>query len=174
MIIAFLILISLLLPLPVMAESAEQNSNSGKVQLTVDGDVVYLSTTTNDASDDKQTSDDESIDQVEKNPSSALSEQEIQLPQGFAQDFSQFMNSVLSLVMIISALLVFLVLILASFQWITSGGDKGKTDAARNRMTSAVIGIIIVSASYAVLTLVLRFLGFADINDVFNHMQTIN
>jgi hypothetical protein len=87
---------------------------------------------------------------------------------GFATDFGGLINGVLSFVMVIAALLVFLYLIWGGIEWITSGGDKGKTEAARNKITSAIIGLIVVAASYAVLTLALNFLGFSDLNDVFN------
>jgi hypothetical protein len=86
--------------------------------------------------------------------------------QGFATDFGRLINAVLSFVMVIAALLVFLYLIWGGIEWITSGGDKGKTESARNKITSAVIGLIVVAASYAILTLALNFLGFSDLNDV--------
>jgi len=86
---------------------------------------------------------------------------------GFATDFGGLINGVLSFVMVIAALLVFLYLILGGIEWITSGGDKGKTESARNKITSAIIGLVVVAASYAILTLALNFLGFTDLNDVF-------
>lgn len=86
-------------------------------------------------------------------------------PKGFATDFGALLNSVLTIVMVIAALLVFFYLILGGIEWITSGGEKGKTEAARNKITAAVVGIIILAASYAIFSLVLRFLGFANVND---------
>ncbi len=92
---------------------------------------------------------------------------------GFATDFGSLLNAVLSFVMVIAALLVFLYLIWGGIEWITSGGDKGQTEKARNKITAAVIGLIILAASYAILTLVLRFLGFQNLNDVLNNPTTI-
>ncbi|MBT4124107.1 MAG: hypothetical protein HN981_02680 [Candidatus Pacebacteria bacterium] len=86
---------------------------------------------------------------------------------GFATDFGGMINGLLSFVMVIAALLVFMYLIWGGIEWITSGGDKGKTESARNKITSAIIGLVVVAASYAVLTLALNFLGFTDLNDVF-------
>ena len=80
--------------------------------------------------------------------------------QGFATDLGSLINSVLNLVMIIALLLVFLYLILGGIQWITSGGDKGKTEEARNKITAAVIGIIILAAAYALVQFVAYVLGF--------------
>lgn len=93
--------------------------------------------------------------------------------EGFATDFGKLINGVLSFVMVVAALLVFLYLIWGGIEWITSGGDKGKTETARNKITSAVIGLVVVAASYAILTLALNFLGFSDLNDVFR-TRTIN
>lgn len=60
---------------------------------------------------------------------------------------------------LISALAVLLYLILGGFQWLTSGGDKGKTEQARNKITSALIGLLIVIASWAIFNLILQFFG---------------
>lgn len=104
----------------------------------------------------------------------AITAQTITPPKGFAVDISAFINSILTLVFVISALLVFGSLIWGGFQWLTSGGDKGKTEAAKNRIIAAVVGIVILAASYALLTIVLRFLGFSDLNDVLTNVGTIN
>ncbi|MCB9801833.1 MAG: hypothetical protein H6774_01970 [Pseudomonadales bacterium] len=61
--------------------------------------------------------------------------------------------------MAIAALLVFVYLIWGGIEWITSGGDKGKTESARNKITAAIIGLIILAASYALLRIALEFIG---------------
>ncbi|MCL4208728.1 hypothetical protein KJZ63_03825 [Patescibacteria group bacterium] len=76
------------------------------------------------------------------------------------------MNKALQFVLVIAALLVFLYLIWGGIEWITSGGDKGKTESARNKITAAVIGLIVVAASFAILQLALTFLGVGNINEV--------
>lgn len=91
--------------------------------------------------------------------------------QGFFSDIGVLINGLLSFVMVIAALLVFMYLIWGGIEWITSGGDKGKTESARNKITAAVIGLIVLAASYAILLLVLSFLGFDGLNDVFENIQ---
>lgn len=49
--------------------------------------------------------------------------------------------------------------LLGGFEWITSGGDKAKLQSARDKITNALIGMIIVGASWAIMTLVGGFLG---------------
>lgn len=87
---------------------------------------------------------------------------------GYATDFGVLFSSILNIVMLIAALLVFGFLIMGGIEWITSGGDKGKTESARNKITSAIVGLLVVAASYALVTLVVRFLGFNSFNDIFN------
>jgi len=90
---------------------------------------------------------------------------------GFATDIGSLINGALSFIMVIAALLVFLYLILGGIEWITSGGDKGKTEKARNKITAAVIGLIILAASYAILLIILNFLGFGNLGDVFSNVK---
>lgn len=93
---------------------------------------------------------------------------DIVLPEGFFRSFSELFNGLLQLVFVIAALLVFFYLILGAFRWITSGGDKGKTQAAQSTIVAAVVGIIILAASYAVLIIVLNFLGYSSLEELIN------
>jgi len=89
--------------------------------------------------------------------------------QGYASSMGSLISSILNLVMLVAALLVFMYLILGGIEWITSGGDKSKTEGARNKITAAIIGLIVLAASYALLQLALTFLGFTDgIQGLFN------
>lgn len=101
-------------------------------------------------------------------PGKAKAATTITTPTGFFTDFGTFISSLLNLVMVIAALLVFVYLIWGGIDWITAGTDKGKTDGARTKITNAVIGLIVLAASYAILTLVLNFLNYDDLNDVIN------
>lgn len=92
----------------------------------------------------------------------------VQKPEGFAANIGVVINAVLSFVMVIAALLVLMYLIWGGIEWITSGGDKGKTESARNKITAAVIGLIVLAAAYAIFLLVIRFLGFESTDDLFN------
>lgn len=96
----------------------------------------------------------------------------IETPTGFFSDIGTLLSGLLNIVIIIAALLVFVYLILGGIEWITSGGDKGKTESARNKITSAIIGLIVLAASWAILTIVLNFLGYTNLQDVLN--QNIN
>lgn len=61
--------------------------------------------------------------------------------------------------LLISALLVFAFLIWGGIQWITSGGDKGKTQEARDRITAALVGLAVVASAWAIMMIIQYFFG---------------
>lgn len=131
-----------------------------------DGDILFLTTTeaTNSANTTKTTTQQSFI---------SLEKSWITIPKGFATDVGTLLNAILSFVMLLGSLLVFTQLILAGLYWITSGGDKGKVDAARQRLMAAIIGLIILASSFAILTIGLNFLGFESLDEVFKNTKTI-
>lgn len=70
----------------------------------------------------------------------------------------------IGLVFIISSLIFFFILVFGGVKWITSGGDEKKVAAARASITSALVGLAIVFAAWAIMTLLGKALGF----DIFN------
>ena len=50
-------------------------------------------------------------------------------------------------------------LVIGGVRWITSGGDKAQTESARNQITAAIIGLIVVFAAWAVANLIELFFG---------------
>jgi len=70
-------------------------------------------------------------------------------------------SAIVSALLVIAALLAFLYLVLGGIQWITSGGDKSGMEAARNKITQAIVGLVIVAAAYAIMILISNFLGIS-------------
>lgn len=84
----------------------------------------------------------------------------VEQPEGFAiTDLGEMIRSLISLVLIIAGILVFVFLVWGGIQWIMSGGDKAKTEEARNRITAALVGLAIVAAAWAIMQLVSYFFG---------------
>ena len=73
--------------------------------------------------------------------------------------FYQILGGILRFMMILGAVLVLINLLQAAIAWISSGGDSSKVEEARGRMTDAVIGLVILSSSYAIWLLIKNFLG---------------
>ena len=80
------------------------------------------------------------------------------------ENIGKLISSLVGVLLIISALLAFFYLILGGIQWITSGGDKAGMEAARNKITHAIVGLVIVGAAWAIMILVQNFLGITVIS----------
>ena len=63
------------------------------------------------------------------------------------------------LVVIVAAIIFFFILVIGGIRWIASGGDKAQTEAARNQITAALVGLVIVFAAWAILALIKTFFG---------------
>ncbi|MCJ7827984.1 pilin, partial [Patescibacteria group bacterium] len=63
-------------------------------------------------------------------------------------------SGLLTLAFVLAAIVAFAFLVLGGIQWITSGGDKTKTESARNMITAALVGLLIVFAAWAILSLI--------------------
>lgn len=74
-------------------------------------------------------------------------------------DFGDFVSSVLNVILIIASIATLLYLVWGGLNWIMAGGDKTKVEEARNRITNAVIGLLIVAASWAIFLFINWFLG---------------
>ncbi len=68
-------------------------------------------------------------------------------------------GSIITAVMAIAVLAAFIFIVMGAFEWITSGGEKGNVEKARNKITGAIIGLIILAATFVIIILVQNFLG---------------
>src|SRR3989338_5048989 len=73
-------------------------------------------------------------------------------------------SAIIILVLIVAALVFFFMLVWGGIKYITSGGDKAKTEAARSQITAALIGLVIVFAAWAIINLVNLFFGINILN----------
>jgi len=74
-------------------------------------------------------------------------------------DIGKLISSAISVAFIVAGILTFVFLVIGGIEWLTSGGDKTKTEGARNRITAALVGLAIVAASYAIMRLISYFFG---------------
>ena len=78
---------------------------------------------------------------------------------GSDRSFAEWMSKLFNGVLVVGALLVLIYLLWGAIGWVTAGGDKGKIESARNKMTQAIIGLIVLASTIALYTLVQKFLG---------------
>lgn len=73
--------------------------------------------------------------------------------------FGGIVSAGIQLLLVIAAIVFFFILVLGGVKWITSGGDKAKTEGARNQITAALVGLVIVFAAWAIIQLIETFFG---------------
>ena len=70
-----------------------------------------------------------------------------------------FVQKSFSAVILVAGLATFMYLVYGGIQWIMAGGDKGKLEEARNKITNGIIGLAIVASAWAVYLLIDYFFG---------------
>jgi hypothetical protein len=70
---------------------------------------------------------------------------------------SNAVGTVMSQVFFFALILILIYLVYGGIQWITSEGDRAGTEAARGKITGALIGMIIVAISFAIYRALLVF-----------------
>ncbi len=78
-------------------------------------------------------------------------------------EFSPLIQGIIKIAFIVAVVLAFIFLLWGGIQWILSGGDKAKYEEARNRITAAIIGLVIVALAWLIIKLVTWFFGLPDI-----------
>jgi len=84
-----------------------------------------------------------------------------QIPQGETLAGSSMTQLIVTLIdgaILVGALLLLVFLILGAINWITAGGDKGKVEAARNKIVQSLIGFVVLVFVYTLYVFVLNVL----------------
>jgi magnesium-transporting ATPase (P-type) len=71
----------------------------------------------------------------------------------------RIVSGLIQMAMVIAAIVFFFVLVIGGIKWVASGGDKTQTESARNQITAALVGLVIVFAAWAILQLIKTFFG---------------
>jgi len=66
---------------------------------------------------------------------------------------------VVKIVLSLMALIAIVIIIVAGFQWMTSGGNEDKIKAAKKLMGSALVGLIIIIFAYAIVSFIITKLA---------------
>lgn len=79
-----------------------------------------------------------------------------QTGEGFLQSF---LPAAIGIVYVIGAIIFVFLLITGAISWMTSGGDKQAVESARGKITSAIIGLVLLLISFAIIGLIENFFG---------------
>lgn len=71
--------------------------------------------------------------------------------------FQRVIPSLVSLALVVGFIIFFFNLISGAIGWISSSGDKAKLETARGRISSALVGVVILISSFALIRFIERF-----------------
>ena len=72
-------------------------------------------------------------------------------PPGVPTDIRDLIGSVLTFIYSIAGVIALVLLVLGGIQYMSSGGDKVAVEQARGRITSAIVGLVIVFGAWLVI-----------------------
>lgn len=73
--------------------------------------------------------------------------------------FAQVLTFLMRLFFVVAGIVALLYLLLGAFGWITSGGNKEAVDKAREKIQAALIGLILIFAVLAIVTVMENILS---------------
>lgn len=73
--------------------------------------------------------------------------------------FDQVLTFLIRMFFVVAGLVALLYLLLGAFEWITSGGNKENVDKARQKIQAALVGLILIFAVLAVVTVMEQILN---------------
>lgn len=74
--------------------------------------------------------------------------------------FAGAISSIIGFLTIVAGLFFIFQFIIGAIQWLASGGDKAGLQASRDKITNSLIGLILMVAAIAIISLLGEFLGF--------------
>jgi len=80
-------------------------------------------------------------------------------------DIVGIIRAVIQFILVVAFVLAFVMLLIGGIRWITAGGDEKGVAGARNMITAALIGLVIVLVAYAIILLVETFFNVNIISE---------
>lgn len=77
-----------------------------------------------------------------------------------AQGINNVLNTFVSIIFVVAAIIVLFMFLFGALQWITSGGEKEAISKARGRITAALIGLVLLALTFVILRVLSQVLGF--------------
>lgn len=73
--------------------------------------------------------------------------------------FDSVIKGILQILLFLGFFLAMVFLLIGGIRWIASGGDKAAAESARGTLTAAIIGLIIVLATWAIVNIIEGMFG---------------
>ena len=68
--------------------------------------------------------------------------------------FAGLISGIITFFLIAAAIVFFFILVIGGIKWILSQGEEAKVKAARDQVTHALIGLVVVFAAWAIINLI--------------------
>ncbi len=75
-------------------------------------------------------------------------------------------STFIELALILGAIVTLFMLLIGGIQWMTSGGDKAGLEAAKGRITAALIGLLILFSAFAIIKLLETIFGIPLLGEI--------
>src|SRR3989304_1383626 len=100
-------------------------------------------------------------------PSSAFAQGVIPEQLADVSEFSiiDIVRGIIQFILVVAFVLAFIMLLIGGIRWITAGGDEKAVASARNMITAALIGLVVLLVAYALIKLVETFFGVNIISE---------
>ncbi len=84
---------------------------------------------------------------------------EIGAATGLSNDLPAIIGRVIQIFLSLLGVILLVLMIYSGYLWMTAGGDDEKVNKAKRIMTQAIVGFVIIIASFAITTFILNLLG---------------
>lgn len=85
-------------------------------------------------------------------------------PDASPQQFAITIATLWQTIILVGGLAFILYFLRGGLQWITAGGDKGKIDEARGKITQGLVGLALLAASYVIIKFIEMAIGMNILN----------
>ncbi len=85
-------------------------------------------------------------------------------PDASPQQFAITIATLWQTIILVGGLAFILYFLHGGLQWITAGGDKGKIDEARGKITQGLVGLALLAASYVIIKFIEMAIGMNILN----------
>lgn len=75
------------------------------------------------------------------------------------KDIVDIVENIFSIVIRLAGVATFIMLIIGGFKYLTAGGDPKAAESARNTITYAILGLVLIIAAWFILKFISEFTG---------------
>lgn len=73
--------------------------------------------------------------------------------------FQELLPALVGLILLVGVVIFFFYMLIGAIQWIASGGDKAGLESAKGKITNAIIGLVVLFTTFAIVKAIETFFG---------------